>query len=196
MKKLVYYLFEPALVALLFCLDVSAQNVHIKLADSTASEIKTAKRLVQVLEEYDVDRWIYTDTVVIADRSIPHSHPVLTLNTREQSDLSLLAVFLHENIHWYLANHDERTSKAIQDLKNVFNDVPVGSPLGARSLKSTYLHLLVCYLEYDALRQVISQRAANAIIRRKKIYTWIYEQVLQHETMLSELIHKHNLSPV
>jgi hypothetical protein len=164
------------------------QNLKIGLVNNTENEIKTKLKLTQVLEEYDVNKWIFTDTLKIAERSIPHSHPILTLNTRPTSDLGLLSVFIHENIHWFLEENEVQAKLAIETLKLKFQNVPVGKRKGARSEFSTYLHLLVCNLEYEAMKKVTNKRAAQIVIKRKRYYTWIYEQVLEHNDYLNTLI--------
>ncbi|MEP5610788.1 MAG: hypothetical protein ABJP45_01000 [Cyclobacteriaceae bacterium] len=146
------------------------------------------------MEEYDVQKWIFTDTLKIADKEIPHSHPILTLNTRPQSDLSLLSIFLHENVHWFLVENEELTNKAIEELKEKFLDVPVGNREGARDEHSTYLHLIVNFLEYDGIKQIAGDRAAQAIFARKNYYRWIYKQVLDNLEYLEELSVKYQLT--
>ena len=82
---------------------------------------------------------------------IPHSHPVLTLSTRNKSDDDLLSTFLHEQIHWYGVEKDEQVEGAIKDFKEMYPKVPVGNRQGARDEFSTYLHLFICYLEYKSM---------------------------------------------
>lgn len=48
-----------------------------------------------------MQRWIRTRDVVVEEKAIPHSHPVLTLNTQYlKNDNALLATFIHEQFHW------------------------------------------------------------------------------------------------
>ncbi|MEM6813773.1 MAG: hypothetical protein AAF600_05195 [Bacteroidota bacterium] len=169
------------------------QNLKIGIENQTRKEELTRVKLTRVLEEYDVQKWIFVDTLRIAEREIPHSHPILTLNTRPQSDLSLLSVFIHENIHWFLEEKKEATDKAMDELKVLFKNVPVGYPEGAKSEHSTYLHLIVNYLEYDGIKQVAGERAAQAVFQRKTYYKWINLQVLANLEYLEKLIIKYQL---
>ena len=40
----------------------------------------------------------------------------------------------------------------------------------------TYLHMVVCFLELDAIRQLLSEARYNKVINfwQKEHYTWIY----------------------
>jgi len=171
-----------------------SQNVRIGLASQNKAEEITRKKLVHILEEYNVEKWIFTDTLVISSSEIPHSHPVLTLNTRPQSDLSLLAVFIHENAHWHLVEKEQETNLAIGELKKKFPSVPVGGGEGARDEYSTYLHLIVNFLEYDGIEQIAGERASKAVLNRKPYYKWIYKQVLNNLEYLREITVKYGLS--
>lgn len=172
---------------------VKGQNLKIGVANQTRKEELTKVKLTRVLQEYDIQKWIFVDTLRIAEREIPHSHPVLTLNTRPQSDLSLLSVFIHENIHWFLEEKSDATNKALEELKAIYQNVPVGYPEGAKSEYSTYLHLIVNYLEYDGIKQVAGERAAQAVFQRKTYYTWINRQVLANLKYFEELTMKYQL---
>jgi hypothetical protein len=60
--------------------------------------------------------------MVIKERAIPHSHPVLTLNTRNlDSDDQLLSAFLHEQLHWYLDAHKPTLKRQLMICEPSFN---------------------------------------------------------------------------
>jgi hypothetical protein len=52
---------------------------------------------------------------------------------------------------------DKETNEAIKDLRALFPKVPVAFPDGAGDEESTYLHLLVNYLEYRADREILGE---------------------------------------
>ena len=170
-----------------------SQDLKIRTAHMTTTELMFKKKLKRILEEYDVEKWIYTDTITIDDTAIPRSHPVLTLNTRPQSDLSLLATFIHEQVHWFLEENDNKTNDLMKELRTKFPTVPVGNGEGARDEYSSYLHLIVNFLEFDGIKQLAGERAAQAVIARKAYYKWIYRQVRANRAYLAELIRKHGL---
>ena len=88
--------------------------------------------------------------------AVPHSHPRLTLNTRHlDSDNLQLSTFVHEEIHWHLVAKAKQTDQAIKELEQSYPTVPIEPPDGAEGRDSTYLHLLVNYLEYEAMKTLI-----------------------------------------
>jgi len=75
--------------------------------------------------------WFYTKSVVIDERAIPFSHPVLTLHTRHaKDDELLLSTFIHEQLHWFFSGRPEQTEQAIADLRKAFPDAPTGGTGG------------------------------------------------------------------
>ena len=79
------------------------QAIHIDTVHDSEAEHKTAEQLGALLRRYNISPWLFTRSVRIDERAIPHSHPVLTLHTRHLGqDILLLSTFLHEQLHWFL----------------------------------------------------------------------------------------------
>lgn len=173
--------------------------LEISLKNKDQREEQTKQQLERLLSTYDLSKWIFTRKILIESRVIPHSHPVLTLSTRHlKDDELLLATFAHEQIHWYLVQNSKETEAAIQELKAMFPKVPVGFPDGAKNEESTYLHLVVCYLEYQAVREMLGELRAKQVIQfwTTDHYNWVYKTVLEREGDLRTLLHKHKLLPL
>ncbi len=134
-----------------------------------------------MLETYDLSKWAHTDRVQNDSSTISHSHPILTLNTRwvGRGD-QILASFLHEQIHWLLSSRQDKVDAAIRDLRALYPQAPKSPPDGARDEKSTYLHLIVNYLEYQALKELLGPARATTVLeeRQQVFYVWIYRKVL------------------
>ena len=97
--------------------------------DNDASELQTKSQLQKLLAQYDLSKFIFTIEIIIDRNTIPHSHPVLTLHTRHLKDAELLlSTFVHEQIHWFLTQHQEQTEQAVKELRTIFPKVPVGFP--------------------------------------------------------------------
>lgn len=62
--------------------------------------------------------------------------------------------------------------------REVYPDVPSGNPEGARDADSTYLHLIVCDLEYQAMTKLVGPARAAEVLDATTHYTWIYDRVL------------------
>lgn len=183
------------------CTDIAGPNIIEPLtitlhAEKNADrERETRKQLIALHNKYDLEKWVFTRDIIIKSGAIAHSHPVLTLNTRHNgNEAHLLATYLHEQFHWYTLENETATNSAIKSLKAMFKDVPVGRPEGAKNLDSTYLHLLVCMLEYDALRDLIGEDAARELIQSKTYYTWIYTRILDPETRIREVMETHSIT--
>ena len=154
-------------------------DVTIELKKETERSQRMRAQLERLLREYDLSPYIQTTRIVIEEGVIPHSHPVLTIHTRHLGDdLMLLSTFLHEQMHWLVAERDSAEAGAIADFRELYPEVPVGRPDGARDEHSTYLHLIVCDLEYQAMTDLVGREKARETLARIDHYKWIYEQVL------------------
>lgn len=187
-------------ITLFLNIAASAQNnIEITLKNNTLDEIQTKEQLQRLLKTYDLSKWIFTKPVVIDEKTgIPHSHPVLTLNTRHLKDDELLvSTFVHEQIHWYLDQKDKETEAALKELRVMFPKVPSKGPEGARDENSTYLHLLVIYLEYRAIREAFGELKGKQIMDfwATDHYTWIYKTVLERPRDIGNLMFKSKLVP-
>lgn len=168
----------------------------LDLAHGSEPERKSAEQLRRILERHDLAKWTFTTTVRIQDGAIPHSHPILTLNTRhlDRDDIALSA-FLHEQIHWFFEERAEAVMRAIDELRVSYPHVPSSPPEGARNEFSTYLHLLVTTLEYVALRDVLGQTEAADVMRvqGQRIYRWIYRTIIADFHRMHTFVEKHGL---
>lgn len=176
---------------------IAQEKITFRTENNHPDEVATVKVLEQLLKDYNVTKWIFTQEVLIDKNSIPHSHPVLTLHTRNLTDqtgeLGLLATFIHEQIHWHLVAKEVNTEAAIQKLRKKYKNVPVRGSAGARDEYSTYLHLIVCSLEYRGMAELTDVEKAKALMESKSYYTWVYKTILEDERYLRKLIKKHHL---
>jgi hypothetical protein len=182
-----------ALVIVMFGTSL-AQAIKIDLARGTNRERQTKARLEQVIAAYDLRKYTFTREVVIEERAINHAFPVLTLNARfaDSSD-QLLASYIHEQLHWHLREQNAQQQEAIAELRRIYPNAPVGMQEGAETAYSTYGHLVDCYLEIQAARQLIGAERTQAVIKNKLYYTWIYKTVLQDEAKIAAVVASHHL---
>ena len=174
----------------------AADSIEIKLRNDTDAERQTKVQLERLLNSYDLSKYTFTRHVVIDEHAIPHSHPVLTLHTRHlNSDDQLLSTYVHEQLHWYLAAHDQQTQAAEAELRKLYPKVPAGYPDGAQDEESTYLHLIDCYLELQADRHLMGPQRAAEVIQfwSGDHYRWVYKTVLQDEARIAEIVKRQNL---
>ncbi|MES2527620.1 MAG: hypothetical protein V4598_11060 [Bdellovibrionota bacterium] len=157
----------------------------------------TKQNIFHLAKVYEMKPFLYTRKIHVQSYVVPHSHPTLTLNTRNaEKPHQLLATWLHEEFHWWvgmnMANHD----KALKELKLLYPKLP-GE--GNVSPRSTYLHLIICYLEHSALVHFLGESEAKEIIQelitKDKLYPWVYTQVLQNKKKIGSIVMKHKLLP-
>jgi len=165
------------------------QSISINLAHGSDRERRTKAQLEEIIASYDLTKYTFTREVVIEERAINHAFPVLTLNARfADSADELLSSYVHEQLHWYLRDHRAQQQSAIAQLRGMYPTAPVGLPAGAETAYSTYGHLVNCYLEIQADRQLMGLERTTAVISRKPHYTWIYKTILQDEPRIAAVV--------
>lgn len=157
----------------------------------------TKQNLLHLAQVYDLSPFLYTKKVQIQPQVKSHSHPVLTLNTRHaENPKKILSTFLHEELHWWLLSKKNATTLAMKELKKVYPEAPLHQ--GATK-DSTWLHLIVCYLELKALSFYIGEKEARGVIyslmKKDQIYPWVYFQVLNKDFAIKSIVAKNKLLP-
>lgn len=173
-------------------------KLEIALKHGTQNEARTRDQLQRLMATYDLSPWIYTKSIVVDERAIPFSHPVLTIHTRHaKDDELLLSTFVHEQLHWFLTERPEATEQAIADLRTLFPTVPSGGTEGARDEYSTYLHLLVCHLERRADLQLFGELKTKQVMDfwATDHYTWVYQTVVSRSRDIDRIMRDRKLIP-
>jgi len=173
-----------------------SDTVTAELANRSEKEIAAYEQMRRLFKQHHLDKYSVTKHIRFQQFIIPHSHPVLTLNTRTiEDDNKALSTFLHEQIHWMEEANLDKVKAAIADFRKLLKDVPSNKKQGgARSEYSTYLHLIVCMLEHDTLESLIGAAAARETTLTHRHYKWIYKQVLENPALLRSILKKHGLS--
>jgi len=190
-------LLAQTLLLLWIAASIAAQPVTIELKHGSEVEQKTKTQLERILASYDLTKYTFTHEVEIDEKAIPHSHPVLTLHTRHLgADDLLLSTYVHEQLHWYLDAHPAQTEAAEAELRKLYPKVPIGYPEGAQDEESTYLHLIDCYLEMQADRQLMgTERAANVMdFWAADHYTWVYKTITHDEQPIAGVVERQHLA--
>lgn len=183
-----------AAVLLSACLVFAAEPIHIHLANGTMLEWREKSDLEMLLRKYDLTKYTFTHQVIISTRAWNHAFPVITINLHDlNSPDGLLGTYIHEQLHWYLRIHNARRLDAIRRLSRIYPDAPVAYPAGGGTPASTYSHLVVCYLEMQALRQLIGPKKTQAVIRQIPWYTWIWKTVVRQEPTIAAVVKSEHL---
>jgi len=155
-------------------------KVSISTENGSAREELVKTELEGLLKQYNVEKYSFTDKVIIEEGVIPHSHPVITLNTRRyEIPERTLTTYIHEQLHHYFEDHKGHEQSAIKILEEKYPSVPVGFPDGARDEYSTRLHLLLCTLEFKAAKDLFGSEKADELMGywKQNYYRWIFETV-------------------
>jgi len=185
------------LICVFLFADSNAPPVSIELKSGTDAELKTKEQLQRLLAAYDLSKYTYTRQITVDENAIPHSHPVLTLHTRHlHSDDELLSTYVHEQLHWFLDAHPQQTAEAEGQLRKLYPKVPVGYPDGAEDEESTYMHLIDCYLEMQADRQLLGPERAAVVMKfwARDHYRWVYKTVIEDESKIGSIAEREHLS--
>jgi hypothetical protein len=155
--------------------------------------------LLDARARLDLARFEYCKQVRIAPTEIPYSHPSITLNTWVHDDLGLLSVYLHEQMHWYVTwyshAHAPQWRQLLERLRARYPAVPAAEAGGANDEFSTYLHLLVNWLEVEAVSQFIDRSRVESHVRALHFYRWIYQTVIDDWQPLGALYREQGLLP-
>jgi len=169
-------------------------RIAIDLTRNTPREQLTKQTLEQVLASHDLSKYTFTRKVIIEQGGINHAFPTLTLNAYfASSPDALLSSYLHEQLHWHLRNLAAQQQAAITELRRLYPHVPVGLPASAENEYSTYGHLVDCYLEILADRELLGAERTATVIQNKPWYTWIYTTVLRDEQQIAGVVNRHQL---
>jgi len=192
---------RTAIPGLIFALSLSLaipafarDAISIRTAHHGPREEQAAEQLKKVINTYDLSKYTFTREVVIDRGAMNHAFPQLTLNARwADAPDDLLSSYIHEQLHWYLRDHDGQQKSAIDELRRMYPNAPVGLPEGAESAYSTYGHLVDCYLEIEADRQLLGPERTMTVVRNKGHYTWIYDTIFRDEPKIAAVVDEHQL---
>ncbi len=170
--------------------------------ESVLERAEKAKILLKALRaEFDLERFEFTKKIRIAPLEVPHSHPVLTLNTQyvsgpEASQLKFLSAYLHEQFHWALEGYPKtELEDLLAMLRGKYPNFHRAAPLGAEDEASSYLHLIVNWLELNAMASLIGIGQARSLVLEFHHYRHIYQTVAEDYEDLHILYRHSRLIP-
>lgn len=117
----------------------------------------------------------FTLDVVVEKGAVPHSHPVLTLNTRSQSDLSVLKTLIHEQFHWWVQEHP-RYSECVEYLKTKYEDDGEHNKSGKHP-NSYWEHIIVCFNTRNYLKAILSNDEVEAVYGEWQAYPTLEKHI-------------------
>lgn len=183
-----------ATIALLVAARVEAQTpkLNIKTKHGLPMEEQRKEQMERLAKQYDLKKYTITRDIVIERGAMNHSYPVLTLNLRflDNDDLALSA-YVHEQGHWVLMEwHRAENPALFEDLQRNFPNMETRVPEGDGELRSSYFHIAVCMLEWQAMEDLVGTERARKVIEWKQgdHYKAIYGTLLNHRDQVEAVM--------
>jgi hypothetical protein len=184
---------------LLFPSLAQAQTPRLKitLAHGSQLEQKRKEQIERLAAQYDLEKYTITRDIVIDQQAINHSAPVLTQNLRFlDDDDRALSAYVHEQAHWLLMErHRGKAREMLPELKRMFPNLPIAVPQGDGNVGTSYIHLVVLMLEWQALEDVIGVTRARVVMefKRQDHYRALYATVMENRAQMEKFLKRFNV---
>jgi hypothetical protein len=187
--------FVVALVA--SALWAETPKLNIRTRNGLPAEEHRKQQMERLARQYDLSKYTITRDIIIERGAVNHSSPVLTLNLRflDNDDLALSA-YVHEQGHWYLMErHRAGNPRLFEDLQRTFPNLDYRVPGGDGELRSSYFHVAVCMLEWQAMEELVGAERARRVIEWKQgdHYTAIYAILLNHREQVESVLNRNGV---
>lgn len=178
--------------------NASSTDAHlvISLENGNESEKRAKLLLEEFARKYALAKYFFTTRIRIQSFIVPHSHPILTLNTRTIDEPDrYLALFIHEQVHWFfgLDGRPEKLKSFVKKMQKRFPKVPTRKEGGAEDEESTYLHFAICFYEFEILAKLIGNERAEQVFKTEEVYPWIRQQVLKNKAFIRNVLRETQL---
>jgi hypothetical protein len=190
-------LVPVAITFLAVALWAETPKLNIRTKNGLPAEEQRKQQMERLASQYDLGKYTITRDIIIERGAINHSSPVLTLNLRflDNDDLALSA-YAHEQGHWYLMErHRPENPQLFEDLRRTFPNLDYRVPNGDGELRSSYFHIAVCMLEWQAMEELVGTERARKVIewKQKDHYTAIYALLLNHREQVESVMNRNRV---
>ena len=190
-----YLLIAIAMLPLLA--PAKTPKLNIKLEHNSPAEQKRKEQIERLAAQNDLEKYTITRDLVIDQQAINHSAPVLTQNLRFlDNDDRALSAYVHEQAHWLLMErHRGEAREMIPELKRMFPNLPIAPPQGDGNEGTSYVHLVVLMLEWQALEDLIGAKRARAVMdfKRQDHYKALYATVMDNRQQMEKFLKHYNV---
>ena len=166
------------------CVSAKTPKLNITLKHDSAGEQKRKEQIERLAEQYDLAKYTITRDIVIDQQAANHSSPVLTQNLRFlDNDDRALSAYVHEQAHWLLMEHHHgQARQMLPELIRLYPNIDITPPYGDGRQGSSYMHLVVLMLEWQALEDLLGAARARAVMefKRQDHYKDLYATVMDH----------------
>ena len=178
-------------------LPAETPKLKIHTANGLPAEEQRKEQMLRLAKQYDLAKYTITRDILIERGAINHSYPVLTLNLRFLNDDDLaLSAYVHEQGHWLLMERNRAENpRLFEDLQRTFPNLDYRVPDGDGELKSSYFHIAVCMLEWQAMEELVGPERARKVIewKRKDHYKGIYALLLDRREQVEAVLNRNRV---
>jgi hypothetical protein len=188
----------PVVIAVLAsALLAETPKLNIRTKNHLPAEEQRKQQMERLARQYDLSKYTITRDIIIERGAVNHSSPVLTLNLRflDNDDLALSA-YVHEQGHWYLMErHRPGNPQLFEDLQRTFPNLDYRMPGGDGELRSSYFHIAVCMLEWQAMEELVGAERARKVIewKQRDHYTAIYAVLLTQRERVESVLNRNGV---
>ncbi len=164
--------------------------LNILAKQNLSEELEVIKIIEDLCAKYPIPT--YTHNVIVEKGAIPHSHPVLTLNTRTRDPLIILQTLVHEQFHWFASQHS-KYKECIEYLKTKYRDNGECNRSGDKP-SSFWEHLIVCFNTRDYLNVVVTEEELHYIYSQWQAYPKTEQLIVDQYENVREDLNKYDLA--
>lgn len=172
-------------------------KLNITLAHNSPAEQRRKEQIERLTARYDLEKYTITRDIVIDQQAMNHSSPVLTQNLRFlDNDDRALSAYVHEQGHWLLMErHRGEMREMLPELKRMFPNLPIAVPQGDGNEGTSYIHLVVLTLEWQALEDLIGPARALAVMefKRDDHYKALYATVIENRQQMEKFLKRYQV---
>jgi len=178
---------------------VGAQTpkLSVKTKHGLSVEEQRKAQVERLAQQYDLKKYTLTRDIMIDREAENHSMPVLTLNRRFLDDDDLpLSAYVHEQGHWVLVErHRQDNQPMLADLVRTFPNLDIQPPAGDGERASSYFHIVVGLLEWQAMEALVGVDRARRVIEWKRgdHYTAIYAIVITRRRDVETILNRYGV---
>lgn len=190
-----------SLLLVILVLPVFAQaktpKLNITLEHNSAGEQKRKEQIERLAEQYDLSKYTITRDIVMDEKAVNHSSPVLTQNLRFlDNDDRAVSAYIHEQAHWLLMEHHRlQIRDMLAELLRLFPNIDTSPPYGDGNVGTSYIHLVVLMLEWQALENLIGTERAGAVMefKRQDHYKALYATVMAQRKQMEGFLKRYGV---
>jgi len=172
-------------------------KLNITLQHDSPGERQRKEQIERLADKYDLAKYTITRDIVIDQQAMDHAAPVLTQNLRFlDNDDRALSAYVHEQAHWLLMErHRGQAREMLPELIRMYPNIEIARPYGDGNQGTSYIHLVVLMLEWQALEDLIGADRARAVMefKRQDHYEALYATVMEHRPQMETFLKRYRV---